>query len=150
MGKNNCEGHALLSLVCGVTEHQTLISCAAVIIVLILPHSPRDVWALLLERHHQGESLVVKPFAGVIISNVLHCVPHNLLIINMSLASDLSAHHDHSSLCHCLAGNLSVRILLEMSIQDCVRHLVAHLVRVALPTDSEVKRNFPPSCVSIM
>merc|ERR1719266_1855664 len=72
-------------------------------------------------------------FAGVVVSNVLHCVPHNLLIINMSLACDLSAHHDHSSLCHCLAGNLCVRILLEMGVQDCVRHLVAHLVRVALP-----------------
>ena len=73
-----------------------------------------------------------------------------LLIIDMSLASDLSAHHDHSSLCHSLARNLRnkkiklmrlqitgnkkrlfylcVRILLEMSIEDCVRHLVAHLV----------------------
>ena len=29
-----------------------------------------------------------------------------LLIIDMSLASDLSAHHDHSSLCHSLARNL--------------------------------------------
>ena len=89
----------------------------------------------------------------------------------MSLACDLPAHHDHTSLCHRLAGNLGykhwnnicflsdkmgvimsylcvrtwffspngcnffliffylcVRILLEMSVQDCVRHLVAHLV----------------------
>ena len=37
---------------------------------------------------------------------MLNKVTH-LLIINMSLASDLSTHHDHSSLCHCLAGNLA-------------------------------------------
>merc|ERR1719334_2995894 len=110
-----------------------LISSTTVIIVLVLPDSSRDVRALLLQCHHQVHRLVVKPFAGVIISNVLHCVPHNLLIIDMSLASDLSTHHDHSSLCHSLASNLCVRILFQMSIEDCVRHLVAHLVRVALP-----------------
>merc|ERR1719220_2750465 len=109
-----------------------LVPGTTVIIVLILPHAPRDVWALLLQRHHQGQSLVVKPFAGVVVSDVLHGVPHNLLIINMSLACDLPANHDHTSLCHSLAGNLCVRILLEMSVQDCVRHLVAHLVRMAL------------------
>ena len=38
-----------------------LVSGAAVIGILILPDAPCNVWALLLEGHHQGECLVVKP-----------------------------------------------------------------------------------------
>merc|ERR1719221_1639134 len=133
VGKHNSQGHALLSLVGGVAKHKTLVSSTSVIFLLGNVHTAGDVGRLLLQGDQQVHGLAVEAFAGVIISNVLHCVPHNLLIIDMSLASDLSTHHDHSSLCHSLARNLCVRILLEMSIEDCVRHLVAHLVRVALP-----------------
>ena len=38
-----------------------LVSGAAVIGVLILPDAPSNVWALLLQGHHQGQGLVVKP-----------------------------------------------------------------------------------------
>ena len=40
-----------------------------------------------------------------------------LLIIDMSLASDLSAHHDHSSLCHSLARNLRKKKIKLMRLQ---------------------------------
>ena len=59
---------------------------------------------------------------------MLDCVPHNLrqgkaivpdpphsklhlLVINMGLAGDLPTDHDHTSLGHCLAGNLRVGVL---------------------------------------
>merc|ERR1712212_756173 len=123
----------MMHFLSGIPEHQTLVSGTSVILLLGNVDTTSNVCRLLLQSHQQVHGLAVEPFAGVVVSNVLHCVPHNLLIINMSLACDLSAHHDHASLCHCLAGNLCVRILLEMGVQDCVRHLVAHLVRVALP-----------------
>ena len=67
-------------------------------------------------------------FAGVIISDVLDGVPHNLLVVNISLAGDLSTDHDHAGLGDGLAGNLCVRVLLQVSIEDSVGHLVAHFV----------------------
>ena len=77
---------------------------------------------------------------------MLHRVPDNLLVVDHGLAGDLAAHHDHAGLSHRLASNLpkifvgnkknilvkssylGVRILFEVSIQNSVGDLVAHLV----------------------
>ena len=73
-----------------------LVPGTTVIIVLILPNAPGDVWALLLQRHHQGQGLVVKPcIYNIPIRQVavtcpnLHCISAQYYIdereVNLSL-----------------------------------------------------------------
>ena len=62
------------------------------------------------------------------ISNMFDSVSHHLLIVHHSLAGDLPAQHDHASLGDSLAGNLGVRILLEVSIKNSIGDLVTHLI----------------------
>ena len=44
-------------------------------------------------------------------SNGATCVTDDLLIVNITLGSNLSKDHDHVGLSACLTGNLAVRIL---------------------------------------
>merc|ERR550519_826163 len=111
MGEHYCEGHALLSLVCSVAKHKALVSGTS-------HHCPCP--STHLQQYQgsappgrpSGRASCDRPFAGIVIPDIFDCIPHNLLIIDMRLACNLSTHHNHTSFCDGLASNLGIRILL--------------------------------------
>ena len=72
---------------------------------------------------------------------MINIVGHKSNIV-AHLAGDLSEDHDHASVSHSLTGHLGVGILLQVSIQDGVRYLVTHLVRVTLPDTLRGEQDF--------
>ena len=67
-------------------------------------------------------------FGWVVISNVFDCVPDDLLVVDVGLGADFSQQHDHTSLGSSLTGYLSIRVLLEMGIQDSIAYLITYLI----------------------
>lgn len=65
---------------------------------------------------------------AAIVSDMLHGVPDNLLVVNIRLGGYFSTNHNHASFGHSLAGNASIRVLPQMGIQHGVRDLVTNLV----------------------
>jgi len=130
VGEDDGERHGFLRLVRGVTEHESLISGAGLILITTNVHALGDVGGLLLEGDEDVAGLVVESLGRVVVADVLDRVADDLLVVDDRLGRDLTAHEDHTSLGHRFAGDFGVGVLLEVSIEDGIRHLIADLVRV--------------------
>jgi len=123
------QGHELGGLIGSVTEHDTLITSSDVLNVeALLDETLVNIGRLLLNGDKNVAGLVVETLGGVIVSNVLDGVADNLLVIQSGLGGDLTENHDHTGLGSSLASNLGHGVLLEASIQNGVRNLIADLV----------------------
>ena len=65
---------------------------------------------------------------AVVVADVLDGVANDLLVVDLGLGGDLAADHDHAGLGDGLAGDLAVGVLPQVSVEDGVGNLVAHLV----------------------
>ena len=63
----------------------------------------------------------------------------NLLVIRFGRGRDLAGDDRHAGLEQRLAGDACMRVFGQDGVEDGIRHLVGHLVRVAFGTDSDVK-----------
>eukprot|EP00043_Microstomoeca_roanoka_P004758 m.51645 g.51645 ORF g.51645 m.51645 type:complete len:302 (+) comp12638_c1_seq1:377-1282(+) len=126
--------HAFGGLICSITKHNTLITSANVLDVLtttVLVHTLRDIRALLLNGDEHVAGLVIKTFLVRVITNLLDAAADNLLVVNVSAGSNLTKDHNHTSLASGLASDAGLRVLLEASVEDGIRHLIADLVGMA-------------------
>jgi len=130
VGEDDGERHGFLRLVRGITEHESLISGSGLILVTTNVHALGDVGGLLLEGDEDVAGLVVESLGRVVVADVLDRVADDLLVVDDGLGGDLAAHEDHASLGHRFAGDFGVGVLLEVSVEDGIRHLIADLVRV--------------------
>ena len=71
-------GHALLSLVGGVSKHEALVTGAHIVVVLANVNSGGNFGALLLNGNKHVASLVVEALVGRIVSDALDSVANNL------------------------------------------------------------------------
>mmetsp|Transcript_30132 Transcript_30132/g.86786 ORF Transcript_30132/g.86786 Transcript_30132/m.86786 type:complete len:315 (-) Transcript_30132:61-1005(-) len=134
------EGHAILGLVAGVPEHDTLVAGADIQVLLADMHAACDVGALLVDAHQYlarlvAEALAVDAREVVLVrvkSNFRDDAAHHLLVVHLRLCCDLAGKHHHVVLGHCLASHLALRIRRQARIEDGVGDLIADLVGVAL------------------
>jgi len=87
---------------------------------------------LLFESHFYPTGLVVASFVSMIVTDFLECVANNLLVVYGCLCGDFTEHHDHVGLGTGLTCNSGVGVLGLAGIKDCIRDLIAELVRVTL------------------
>mmetsp|Transcript_7007 Transcript_7007/g.10329 ORF Transcript_7007/g.10329 Transcript_7007/m.10329 type:complete len:321 (-) Transcript_7007:6-968(-) len=140
VGKEMGQGHAALSLIRGISKHNTLVTSTNVHIVLTNVDSSSNIGRLLVNAH-KNLAVITRETLGLnrgkIInegaeSNLTHLVADNLLVVEVGSGRDLSENHNHVVLGGSLASNLTQGIGLEASIKDGVRDLIAKLIGVAL------------------
>lgn len=142
VGQDDGQGQELLSLVSGIAEHDTLVTSSELLKSLLVVQTLGDIGRLLLNGNKHVTGLVVETLLGVIVTNVLDGVSHNLLVVKGSLGGDLTKDHDHTGLCGGLTGNLGERVLLEAGIKNGIRDLVTDLIGVSLTDGSELVLSF--------
>ncbi len=76
--------------------------------------------------------MAVESIRRVVVADGVDALAHQVLGIDDGRRADLAGDDHDAGLDHRLAGNASVRVLLEDGIEDRVRYLVCHLVRMAL------------------
>jgi len=116
VGKDNGQGHVLLSLVGGVAEHDTLIT-STMILEGTMVQALSNIGGLLLDRNQDVASLVVETLGRVVVANLLDGVADDLLVVKLGLGRDLAKDHDHAGLGSCLAGNLGVGVLCQAGVE---------------------------------
>ena len=116
VGKHDGQGHVLLGLVGGITEHDTLIT-STVVLKGPMVQALSNIGGLLLDGYKDVTSLVVETFGGIIISDLLDGLSDNLLVVKLGLGGDFAEHHDHASFRGGLASNLGRRVLHEAGIE---------------------------------
>mmetsp|Transcript_120036 Transcript_120036/g.301742 ORF Transcript_120036/g.301742 Transcript_120036/m.301742 type:complete len:225 (-) Transcript_120036:60-734(-) len=134
------QGHAVLSLVARIPKHDALITSAHIKVLLAHVDTTRDVRALLVDAHQHLACLVAQALAvhaGQIVNIGVEAdlpdhTADDLLVVDLGLSCDLASNHHHVVLCRRLTSHLALRIVSQASVQDGIRDLVAHLVRVPL------------------
>ncbi len=124
-------GHQLRRLVAREAEHHPLVAGALLLVeTLALRDALRDVLRLLAERDEHAAGLGVESHVRGRVSDVADDLADQVLVLDLGAGRDLSGEHDEAGLGERLAGDARTRILLEQRVEDRVRDLVAHLVRV--------------------
>ena len=142
MCKRDRVRHKLRSLIRSITEHHTLIprsgSLDLIIVHLILFRLKRlvnaqcNVGGLLVNRRDHSTSVRIKSIFPSRVTDLPYCFTDNLLDIHISAGRNLAHHKDKPCRDRRLAGHAAHWILLYKRIQDRIRYLIAHLIRMPL------------------
>ena len=116
VGKHDGQGHALLGLIGGVTEHDTLITSTHGLERPVLK-ALSDIGRLLLYGNKNIAGFIVKALLRVVVANLLDRLADNLLVVEAGLGGDFTKDHDHTSLGRSLACDLRERVLSKAGIE---------------------------------
>lgn len=116
VGQHDGEGHVLLSLICSIAEHDTLITSTHGFESSMIK-TLGNIGALLFNGHENVASLVVEALLRVVVSDPLDCVANDLLIVELGLGGDFTKDHDHTSLACGFASDLGKGVLREAGIE---------------------------------
>ena len=116
MSKHDSERHIFGRLVCGIAEHDALIT-GTVVLEGAVVEPLCDIGGLLLDRDENVARLVIKALGRVVVPDVLDRVADHFLVVELRFRADLAKDHDHACLRGRLAGDLRRRVLLEASIE---------------------------------
>ena len=142
MRGGNCERHVLRCLIAGIPEHHPLVAGTDLLQLIIghlvlfdfqrLVDAHRDVRGLLINRSDDSAGVCVKSILASCVTDLTNGITDNLLDIDISLRRDFT--HDKHNTCRAggLAGNTAHRVLFHQCVQNRVRNLVAHLIRMSL------------------
>jgi len=131
-GEDVGERHQLLSLISGVSEHVTLVTSTNILggLGAVTMDRVGNFRALLTDRDNDRTSLVIEPLVGVVKSDLGNGGTGNLLVINQTIAADLSNDEHSSGGSSTLTGNLGVGVDTEGSIKNTIGNLIAQFVGV--------------------
>ena len=121
------KGHHRLSLVGGITEHDTLVTGTGVLNLSGIDRLS-NIGRLLFDGNNDVHGSVVKTLGDIVVSDFLASIANDLLVVNGSRGGNLTEDHNHASLGASLASYTRERILLDASIEDSIRNLVAEFV----------------------
>ena len=138
MRKGDRVRHIFFCLVCRITEHHALVTCADRFQLLVghlvflcfqrLVNAHRDVGGLLVDRNHNRAGIAVKAVLGLVVADFLYGVAHDFRDVHIRVGRDLACHkHKAGAACR-LACHAAHRILCHQRIQDRVGNSVAHFV----------------------
>lgn len=122
------QGHQLLRLVAGVSEHDTLISRTNFLDLLVDVDSLSDIRALVLDCDNDVALAVVKTLRVRIVTDITDRITHYLFPVDFGSGCDLSEDHHHLPLSRCFAGNFRIGVLGQAGVKDGIGDLVAQLV----------------------
>jgi len=122
----------LVPLIRCVAEHKALITCAEVLFVLLGPHTVSDFFTLGLDIDDDVALAAVETDIVVGVADSFGDFTSDLLEVDLLFSdASLSKKNNHVALSGSLHSDFSVRIDLNASIENTVRYLIAHLIRVA-------------------
>ena len=138
VGQVDRQRHELSGVVAGVTEHQTLVAGALLVLGVratgaVLEggvHALRDVGALLADGDLDATGCAVEPLGGAVVADPQDGLADNLGDFDIRLGRDLTSDVDEAGGHHRLHSDTTARVLLEHGVQDRVRDLVTDLVGV--------------------
>ena len=132
--------HVLLRLIRRIAEHHALIAGAdgifdihvALTRLECLVDALRNVRGLLVERDEDAAGVGIEAVLGARVADFAHRLADDLRDVDVAvrrhLTDDVYLPRRHER----LAGHAAIRVLSEDSIEDAVRDLVGHLVRMTL------------------
>ena len=129
VGHLDGQWHELRGFIAGKAEHHPLVS-GSLLFALRLGHPDGNIRGLALDRGDDGAGVTVKAERRIGIADVTHDFPRDLVIADSRLAGDLAGDHDHAGLRERFAGHPALRIFSQVSIEDGIGNLIAHLVRM--------------------
>ncbi|KAK3043056.1 hypothetical protein RJ639_002624, partial [Escallonia herrerae] len=131
--KDVSKGHELRRFVSGIAKHMALITSSNIFRFLceMTMNTLSNVWALLLNVDKDLAVIGIKAYIRRCKPNASASISNYLLIVYFGLGRDLAKDHHHVSFCAGFTSNFALWILLQASIKDSIRDLVAELVRMA-------------------
>ena len=132
VGQCQSQRHVLFGVTAGVAEHHALVARALLLRSLADDAAP-DVGALLVYGREQSAALAAEHQLGAVVADAVDDRAGGLLDVDVCvLRADLAADDHKAAAAESLTCDLGVLILTEEFVQDGVRDLVGHLVRVTL------------------
>ena len=94
-------------------------------------HTLGNIVALLVVGHQHSAASVVNAVVGVVVADALQGVARHLDVVHVGVGGDLTGQYHQTGIAQGLGGNAGFRVLREDGIQNGIRDLIGHLVRVA-------------------
>ena len=130
MGQGDRQGHQLGGFAAGEADHHPLVAGAQFVVALI--HAHGDIRRLLLDADEGAAGFVVEAVVGVGIADLFDRLADHGLEVHVRRGRDLTQDQHDAGGRRRLARHAGVGVLAQDCVQDRVRDLVAHLVRVPL------------------
>ena len=131
VGRINGKRHIVFGFIAGKTEHHALVARALFFVeALSGSHSLRNIRRLSSERRQDRAGIGIKAQRRVDKTNITHHLPNHFHITDLGARCDFTRYDDHAGFDHRFARHPTVRILFDQGVQDAVRYLVTHFVRV--------------------
>ena len=133
--------HQFRCLIRCVTKHHSLISssdCLDLFIghliffclqCLVNPH--RNITGLLINGSNHSTGIGVKSEFSSGITDLSYGISYNLLNIHICIGCNLTHDKYKSCCCTCLTCHTAHRILFHKRIQNRIRYLITHFIRMA-------------------
>ena len=149
MRKAYCQGHKLLGLAAGVAEHHALIAGAVVKLGISaflgfkrLVNAEGYIRRLLVDIGDDAAGVAVKAVLGSVIADISDNAACYLRNVDIALGAYLTHDVDKAGGNGRLACDAAVGVLLEDSVKDSVRYLVADLIGMSLGYRFRCKQSF--------
>jgi hypothetical protein len=123
--------HQSLSLISGVTKHDSLITGTDVLQLGVV-NGLGDIGGLLLNGNNDVASAVVKTLGDIIISDVTKALADHLLVVDGGGSGDLSEDHNHAGLGASLASHTGSGVITDACVQHSIGHLITDLIGMSL------------------
>ena len=123
--------HQSLSLISGVTKHDSLITGTDVLQLGVV-NGLGDIGGLLLNGNNDVASAVVKTLGDIIVSDVTKALADHLLVVDGGGSGDLSEDHNHAGLGASLASHTGSGVITDACVQHSIGHLITDLIGMSL------------------
>ncbi len=142
VGEHDRQWHQLGRLARRVPEHHPLVAgadpverivVAGIVLHLVrLVDALRDVRRLLVDRHDHAAGVGVEAVLGAVVADLADSVPDEARDVDVRLGRDLAGDDDEPGGDEGLARDATCPVVGQHGVEDRVRDLVGHLVRMAL------------------
>lgn len=130
-GKVVSKRHEGLSLIGGVSEHDSLITSTNVLELHVVDRLS-DIGGLLLDGDDNVAGSVIHTLGNIIVSNITESLADNLLVVHGGRGGDLTEDHNHTGLGAGLTSHTRGRVITDAGVKDGIRDLITDLIRVSL------------------
>ena len=121
--------HEAVGLDRRVAEHEALVA-GALLFRCLAVDALGDVLRLLAEAVQHGARVAVETLVRVVVTDLEDGLTHDVLDLDHGVRRDLAGDDHHAGLRHRLAGDAAARLLRQDRVEDRVRDLIGHLVRM--------------------